>query len=98
MQQNLERDMESCLQQALEPAVLLHKFPKAAVDVYVLVLESGGSDLAVAITAASLALADAGIEMCDLTPACSVVSVAGSGSLRPAHVPDRGIWALSPKF
>lgn len=49
-------------------------FPKANVDVYCLVVESGGSDTAVAITAASLALADAGIEMYDLVTACKVVS------------------------
>ena len=34
---------------------------------------AGGSDLAVAITAASVALADAGIELFDLVPACRVV-------------------------
>ena len=51
-----------------------HTFPKANVDVYCLVMESGGSDTAVAITAASLALADAGIEMYDLVAACKVVS------------------------
>ena len=50
-----------------------HTFPKSNVDVYCLVLESGGSDVAVAISAASLALADAGIEMYDLVSACSVV-------------------------
>ena len=49
-------------------------FPKANVDVYCLVVESGGSDTAVVITAASLALADAGIEMYDLVTACKVVS------------------------
>ena len=59
---------------ALEAAVLLHTFPKSNVDVYCLILESGGSDLAVCISAASLALADAGIEMSDLVSACSVVS------------------------
>lgn len=41
---------------------------------YVLVLEAGGGELAVAATAAALALADAGIEMFDLVTACSVVS------------------------
>lgn len=59
---------------ALEAAMLLRTFPKSNVDVYCLILESGGSDLAVCISAASLALADAGIEMSDLVSACSVVS------------------------
>lgn len=69
-----ERDISSIVQAGLEAAVQLDKFPKANVDVYCLVLESGGSDTALALTAASLALADAGIEMYDLVAACKVVS------------------------
>lgn len=52
----------------------LQTFPKANVDIYALVLESGGADLAVCISAAGMALADAGIEMEDMVSACSVVS------------------------
>jgi ribonuclease PH len=48
------------------------------VHVAVLVLEPGGSELAAAITAGSLALADAGIALRDLAPAVVVVA-AGSG-------------------
>jgi len=68
-----ERDISATVQAALEAAVQRHTFPKANVDVYCLILESGGADAAVAITAASLAIADAGIEMYDLVSACSVV-------------------------
>ncbi|KAF2554660.1 hypothetical protein F2Q68_00012957 [Brassica cretica] len=39
----------------------METFPKTTVDVFALVLESGGSDFAVVISCASLALADAGI-------------------------------------
>lgn len=59
----------------LEAAVLLHTFPKSNVDVYCIILESGGSDLAVCISAASLALADAGVELTDMVSACSIVSL-----------------------
>lgn len=48
---------------------------QATADIWVLVLEAGGGELAVAATAAALALADAGIEMFDLVTACSVVSL-----------------------
>ncbi len=51
---------------------------QSAVDVFVLVLEEDGSVLASAINAASLALADAGIEMRDLVGAVSV-GVGGEG-------------------
>ncbi len=48
---------------------------------YVLVLEAGGGELAVAATAAALALADAGIELFDLVTACSVVRLYSEGTL-----------------
>ena len=47
-------------------------------DIDCLIIESGGSDLAVAICAASLALADAGVPMLDLVAACFVVRCHGS--------------------
>ena len=75
LQTDEEKDMSSQMVGALEAAVLAHTFPKSNVDVYCLVLESGGSDLAVCISAASLALADAGVEMRDLVSACRVVSL-----------------------
>lgn len=51
----------------------LDLLPKSAIDVYITVLESDGisSCLSAAITAASAALAHAGIEMLDLVAACS---------------------------
>ncbi|CAI9720398.1 Hypothetical predicted protein [Octopus vulgaris] len=67
-----EKDYSIQLLEALEPAVCLHKFPKAQVNVYATVLENDGSILAAAITAASVALAYAGIEMYDLVVSTSV--------------------------
>jgi len=55
--------------------VRLEAFPKSEVDVFVIVLQDAGAALAAAITAASLALADAAVEMYDLVTACSAVSV-----------------------
>lgn len=71
-QDNEERDYSSILLQALEPAVRLEKFPKAQIDIFVTVLQNDGSALAGAITAASVALADAGIEMYDVVTGCSL--------------------------
>lgn len=64
--------MSSLLQSTLEAVVDVDKFPKAAVDVNVLVLQADGGELAAAVCAASAALADAGIELTDILPACSV--------------------------
>ncbi|RKO91485.1 ribosomal protein S5 domain 2-type protein [Blyttiomyces helicus] len=73
LKDNQEREYSLTLQQALSPAVRLDLLPKSTVDVYVQVLECDGSTsaLAAAITCASLALADAGIEMLDIVAACS---------------------------
>jgi len=56
--------------EALEHAVFLEKFPNCAIDVYVEILDSNAGTRAAALTAASLAMADAGIPMRDLV--CSV--------------------------
>ncbi|KAF9594805.1 hypothetical protein IFM89_034788 [Coptis chinensis] len=66
------KEYSSMLHKALEGAVMLESFPKTTVDVFALVLESGGSDLPVVISCASLALADAGIMMYDLVTSVSV--------------------------
>nr|XP_039262479.1 exosome complex component MTR3-like [Styela clava] len=69
---NQEMEYSQILAQALEPAVLMHKFPKAQVDVYVTVLENDGGSLAAGIMAASLALTDASIEMYDMVTSYNV--------------------------
>ncbi|XAR59986.1 hypothetical protein NMG60_11033191 [Bertholletia excelsa] len=66
------KEFSSMLHKALEGAIILESFPKTTVDVFALVLESGGSDLPVVISCASLALADAGISMYDLVVSVSV--------------------------
>lgn len=50
------------------------EFPNFQVDVYATVLDNGGSALAAAIMAASLALANAGVPMFGLVTAATVVS------------------------
>lgn len=54
------------LQQSLEAAVRMERYPRAELMVSVLVLEERGAALPLAVTCAALALADAGIEMYDL--------------------------------
>ncbi|XP_039042318.1 exosome complex component RRP41-like [Hibiscus syriacus] len=60
------KEFSSMLHKALEGAIMLETFPKTTVDIFALVLESGGSDLPVVISCASLALANAGIMMYDM--------------------------------
>lgn len=70
-----EKEFPVMLHKALEGAVMLHTFPKTTVDIFALVLQSGGGDLPAVISCASMALADAGIAMYDLVPAVSACCV-----------------------
>lgn len=66
------------LYEALVPSLYLERFPKSAIDVHVIVLQSDGSDMAAAITASSLALADAGIHMRDFVVGAELCSNASN--------------------
>ncbi|KAL1924603.1 uncharacterized protein VTP21DRAFT_4257 [Calcarisporiella thermophila] len=68
-----EKELSAFLTQALSPAVRLELFPKSTVDIFIHILQNDGtaSCLAGCITAASVALADAGVEMVDMVAACS---------------------------
>ncbi|GAA5993362.1 hypothetical protein JCM10908_002628 [Rhodotorula pacifica] len=63
------------LQQSLVPALILETLPKSQIDLFVTVLESDGwdGDVSLGVTAASVALACAGISMRGLVTACSAV-------------------------
>ncbi|KAF7703418.1 exosome complex component MTR3 [Silurus meridionalis] len=67
-----ERDLSTALAESLQPGACLHRYPRAQVDVNVVVLENDGSALAHAVTCASMALADAGIEMYDTVLGCAL--------------------------
>uniref|UniRef100_A0A803JTZ3 Exoribonuclease phosphorolytic domain-containing protein n=1 Tax=Xenopus tropicalis TaxID=8364 RepID=A0A803JTZ3_XENTR len=60
------------LQESLEPAVRLDRYPRAEMIVWVLVLEDRGSALPAAVSCASLPLADTGIEMFNLALGCGL--------------------------
>lgn len=58
--------------QAIAYSVRLEAYPKSLIDLYITVLEDDGSALAAAISCASLALANAEIEMIDLVAGCTL--------------------------
>jgi exosome complex component RRP41 len=55
--------------------LILEDYPRTAIQIYVEVLQSDGGSRVAGITAASLALADAGINMRDLVVGCAVGKV-----------------------
>ncbi|KAG7523011.1 hypothetical protein JOB18_036449 [Solea senegalensis] len=85
IQGSQDKDFSLMLLESLQPAVCLHKYPRSQIEVNVMVLENSGSVLAHAVTCASLALADAGIEMYDLVLGCSVCQDGVSYVVDPSY-------------
>jgi len=60
------KEISEIIAKALTPAVMLEKYPRTGIDVYLLVSNAHAGTRCAAICAASVALADAGIEMRDM--------------------------------
>lgn len=71
-----EIEISKVIKEALEPSLLLDKFPRTVVDVFIEVLQADGGSRCAALDAASVALADAGIPMRDMVCACAAGKVA----------------------
>lgn len=78
-----ERQLSCEVYDAILPSVRLEGYQKAVITVHVMVLQSMGGELAASITAASMALSDAGIELNDLVCACTVVECGAETVLDP---------------
>lgn len=72
-----EIEISKVLREGLEPAVMLEQYPRSRIDVFIEILQADGSTRVASLTAASLALADAGIYMRDLVIGVSVGLVDG---------------------
>ena len=70
-----DRDLSRQLLQALVPSVLLDAHADAQVEVHGTILEDEGGGLCAAIVGASLALANAGVELKDVVAACRVCAL-----------------------
>ncbi|MBI4258440.1 MAG: exosome complex exonuclease Rrp41 [Thaumarchaeota archaeon] len=84
-----EIEISKILREALEPALILGDYPRTAIDVYLEVLQSDGGSRCAGLTAAALALADAGINMRDLVVACAAGKLGGQIVLDLSDVEDK---------
>jgi len=91
-----EIEISKVIKEALEPAVMLEKFPRTAVDVFIEVLQADGGTRCAALSAASVALADAGIPMRDLVAACAAGKVADTVILDVNNEEDQAGQADMP--
>ncbi|MDG6988069.1 MAG: exosome complex exonuclease Rrp41 [Nitrososphaerota archaeon] len=103
-----EIEISKVMREALEPAVVVEDYPRTAIEVWVEVLQSDGGSRVAGITAASLALADAGINMRDLVVGCSCGMIngqvvadlddtedkEGDGDMPVAILPNLGVVSL----
>jgi exosome complex component RRP41 len=84
-----EIELSKVVREALEPAIFMEYYPRTATDVFVEVLQADGGTRCASITAASLALADAGMPMRDLVAACSAGKVDGTIVLDLMDIEDK---------
>ena len=66
-----EVELSKVIRNSLEPAIFMEYYPRTMIDVFIEVLQADGGTRCASITAAALALADAGIPMRDLVVACA---------------------------
>lgn len=84
-----EIELSKVARQALESVVFLEEFPRSGIDVFAEIVQADGGTRCAALTASSLALADAGIPMLDLLPAVAVGKIGGKIILDPCDVEDK---------
>lgn len=85
-----EIELSKVIREALEPSVFVEYYPRTSVDIFIEVLQADGGTRCAGITAASLALADAGIPMRDLVAACAAGKVEGRLVLDLTDLEDKG--------
>jgi len=70
-----EVELSKVIRESLEPALFLELYPRTGVDLFIKVLQADGGTRCASITAAALAIADAGVPMRDLVVACAAGKV-----------------------
>lgn len=71
------REISKVISEALEKIVLTEKFPRSAIDVNIEVLDAEAGTRCAGLTAAAVALADAGIPMMDIPASCAAGKIEG---------------------
>ena len=72
---NMAPEISKIAADALRPALMLESFPRSMVDVSIEIIEAEGGTRCAGITAAAVALADAGIPMKDIVVGCAAGKV-----------------------
>lgn len=70
-------EISKVIKEAFAPIVLTELFPRTAIDIFIEVLQANAGTRCAGLTAASVALADAGVPMRDLIASCAVGKIDG---------------------
>ena len=70
-------EISKVISEALEVAVFTEQFPRTSIDVYIEVLQADAGTRIAGLTAASVALVDAGIPMKDMVVGCAAGKIDG---------------------
>lgn len=84
-----EVEISKVIREALEPTIFVEYYPRTSIELFIEVLQADGGTRCASLTAASLALADAGIPMRDLVAACAAGKVDGHLVLDLNDVEDK---------
>ena len=74
-------EVSKVIKEVFENVVITERFPKTAIDIFIEVLQADGGTRCAGITAAAVALADAGIPMRDLPCSVAVGKIEGEVAL-----------------
>jgi len=84
-----EHEISKVIRESLEPAIFLEYYPRTSIDLFIEVLQADGGTRCAGVTAASLALADAGIPMRDLIVACASGKIEGQLAVDLSDAEDK---------
>ena len=70
-----ENELSKVIRDSLLPSLFVENYPRTGVDLFIEILQADGGTRCASITAASLALADAGLPMRDIVVACAAGKV-----------------------
>lgn len=84
-----ELELSKVIREALEPSIMSEYFPRTSIDLFIEVLQADAGTRCAGITAASLALSDAGIPMRELVAACAAGKIEGKIVLDLSDIEDK---------
>jgi exosome complex component RRP41 len=70
-------EISKIIGEALERVIITEEYPRSSIDVFIEVLEASAGTRCAGLTAASVAVADAGIPMTDMVASCAAGKAAG---------------------